>query len=318
MSSDSVTRADKIVPIDAQQAELVARVAALTSSDGLQRTAFAPLSAYRATEIGLPLPSVYTPCLCVVVQGRKRAILGNESFYYDPFNYLLVSLSLLPARGQILEASPDRPYLCLRFDIDVGEMSRLLLEMQEGERSVAPGDRPLYVARMSPDLLEAVLRLVRLLDAPVDLPVLGPLMLREIWYRLLCGEMGQRLRALIETAGAVQRISRAIEQLQRRFDQPLRIDELASVSHMSPSTFHARFKAVTSLSPLQFQKNLRLHEARRLMLSEGVEAAVASYRVGYESPSQFSREYRRLFGAPPRREIASFRSGSTVPRTETA
>lgn len=311
MASGPVTTADKIVPIDVRQGELAERVAKAVSSDGVHRTAFAPLSLIRASEIGLPLPAVYTPSLCVVVQGRKRAIVGNESFYYDAFNYLFVPVSL-PVRGQILDASPERPYMCLRIDIDLREVGRLLLEMEADARTSAPAEQALYVARMSSDLQEAVLRLVRLLDTPADLPVLGPLTLREIWYRLLRGEMGQRLRDLTEMEGPVQRISRAIELLQRRYDKALRIEELADASHMSASTFHARFKSVTSMSPLQFQKQLRLHEARRLMMSEGLEASAAGYRVGYESPSQFSREYRRLFGAPPRREIASLRRGTSV------
>lgn len=222
MASGPVTTADKIVPIDARQAELTERVTRSVSSDGVHRTAFAPLSLIRFSDVGAPLPGVYTPSLCVVVQGRKRAIVGNESFYYDAFNYLLVSLSLLPAKGQILDASPQRPYLCLRIDIDLREVSRLLLEMKPAARTAAPAEQALYVARMSPDLLEALLRLVRLLDTPGDLPVLGPLTLREIWYRLLCGEMAQRLRDITETEGAVQRISRAIELLQRRYDKTLR------------------------------------------------------------------------------------------------
>lgn len=310
--ASGVSSADKVVPFDARQAELVERVSQAVSSDGVHRTAFAPLSLIRASEIGQPLPSVYTPSLCVVVQGRKRAIVGNDSFYYDPFNYLLVSVSL-PACGQILDATAERPYLCLRMDIDLREVGRLLLEMDAGARTSMPAQQALYVARMSPELLEVVLRLVRLLDTPTDLAVLGPLTLREIWYRLLRGEMGQRLRDLTEMEGPVQRISRAIELLQRRYNDALRIEELAEASHMSPSTFHARFKAVTSMSPLQFQKQLRLHEARRLMMNEGLEAADAGHRVGYESPSQFSREYRRLFGAPPRREIASLRRGVPMP-----
>lgn len=303
----------KVVPIDARQAELAERVARAVPEDGVHRTAFAPLALIRASEVGQPCPAVYTPSLCIVVQGRKRALIGNESFYYDAFNYLLVSVSL-PMFGQILDASPERPYLCLRIDIDLREVGRLLLEMKPDTRASAPAQQPLYVARTSPDLLEVILRLVRLLDTPADLPVLGPLALRELWYRLLRGEMGHRLRDLTETEGPVQRINCAIELLRRRYHEALRIEALAEASHMSPSTFHARFKAVTSMSPLQFQKQLRLHEARRLMMSEGLEASVAGYRVGYESPSQFTREYRRLFGAPPRREIAALRRGAAVSR----
>jgi AraC-like DNA-binding protein len=288
----------KVVPFDARQAELVTRVARAATHDGLNRTAFPPMSVTRASDISQPIPSVYTPSLCVVVQGRKRAFIGNQSFHYDPFNYLFVSVTL-PMFAQILDASPELPYLGLKLDIDFREVGKLLLEMEPGECAAAPAEQPLYVARLSGELLEVLLRLVRLLDAPADLPVLAPLALREIWYRLLRSEMGPRLRELTEADGPVQRINRAIELLRQRYAEPIRIEELASIAHMSPSTFHARFKGVTSMSPLQFQKQLRLHEARRLMISEGLE--------GYESPSQFSREYRRLFGAPPRREVVALR-----------
>jgi AraC-like DNA-binding protein len=170
--------------------------------------------------------------------------------------------------------------------------------------------RPLFIARTSAPLLDAVLRLARLLDAPEEAAVLAPLALREIHFRVLGGDLGERLRRSCEVDGPAQRIARAIELVRARYADALRIDELADAAHMSASALHQRFKAVTALSPLQFQKQLRLQEARRLMLDEGVEAAAAAHRVGYESPSQFSREYRRLFGAPPRREIASARVAS--------
>lgn len=294
----------KVVPIDPRQAELAERIARLSPGPGVHNTAFAPLKLVRADDIGQPLPSVYTPSLCIVVQGRKRALVGGESFQYDAFNYLIVSVTL-PVRGQILDASPERPYLCLRLDIDVREVSRTMLQMEPGQERRTAAAKGLYVGRMSSDLADAVLRLVRMLDTPVDLPMLGPLALQEVWYRLLRSEMGHRLRNLVQLDGPAQRINRAIELMQRNYAKTLRIEELAEVSHMSVSAFHARFKAVTTLSPLQFQKQLRLHEARRLMMSEDMEVAAAAYRVGYESPSQFSREYRRLFGAPPRREITS-------------
>lgn len=308
MVSEAVA-ARKVVPIDARHSELVERVAKGTPCDGVNETRFAPLALMRATEVGAALPAVLTPSLCIVVQGRKRAFVGNQTFQYDPFNYLLVSLSL-PVRSQIVDASPEQPYLCIRLDIDMREVGRLLLETKSEPRPPAPTSPPLYVARISSDLTEVLLRLLRLLDTPDDLPVLGPLAMRELWYRLLRGDMGHRLRTLTEADGPVQRIGRAIQLLQKRFKETLRIQDLAEVAHMSPSTFHARFKAVTDMSPLQFQKHLRLHEARRLMIGGEIDAAEAGHRVGYESPSQFSREYRRLFGAPPRREIASQRRGA--------
>jgi AraC-like DNA-binding protein len=299
--------------IAARHAELAARIARFTTSDGATETAIPALWLIRASAPSQALPSVYEPSLCVVVQGRKRALLAEETYVYDPLHYLVVSVTL-PATGQIIEASPEKPYLCLRIGIDTKVIGELLIEMSRTEpgcRETTASDRGMFLARMSQPLLDAVLRLVRLLDEPRELAVLAPLALREIYYRVLIGDLGGRLRDLSEADSHAQRIGRAIELLTRRYAKPLRIEVLAAAAHMSPSALHHRFKAVTAMSPLQFQKQLRLHEARRLMLTEGIEAASAGHRVGYESPSQFSREYRRLFGAPPRREISQLRSAAT-------
>jgi AraC-like DNA-binding protein len=205
------------------------------------------------------------------------------------------------------------PYLCLRIDLDARLIGELLLQVGRSVANGASTDRGLFVARTSPQLLDAVLRLTRLLDQPRDASILAPLVMREIHYRLLVSEAGHRLRELCIVDSQVHRIARAIELLRKRFTESLRIDDLAAAAHMSASSLHHRFKAVTAMSPMQFQKQLRLHEARRLMLTEGIEAAAAAHRVGYESPSQFSREYRRLFGAPPRREIETVRSLASLP-----
>ncbi|MFC5570412.1 AraC family transcriptional regulator N-terminal domain-containing protein [Lysobacter yangpyeongensis] len=292
--------------LSAQQAELADRVARNTRKDGLTATVVPGLALIRASAPSQPLPSVYHPCLCVVVQGRKQAQLGEEVFVYDPLHYLVVSMTL-PITGQILEATPAQPYLCVRVDIDPALVSELLAQLGPAAPARESTTRALYLARTGAPLLDAVLRLTRLLDTPEEAAVLAPLALREIHYRVLTGELGERLRQLCEVDGPAQRIARAIERLKTHYADALRIEDLAAAAHMSPSSLHQRFKAVTSMSPLQFQKQLRLQEARRLMLSDGLEAAAAGHRVGYESPSQFSREYRRLFGAPPRREIAAVR-----------
>lgn len=306
----SSNAASNVIParaeLSAQQAELADRVARNTHSEGLNETSVPGLALIRASEPSQPLPSVYHPSLCVVVQGRKRALLGDEVFVYDPLHYLVVSMTL-PVTGQIVAATPQQPYLCLRVDIDPHLVTELLAQLPPSTPPRAPAARPLFLARTSASLLDAVLRLARLMDTPEEAPVLAPLALREIHYRVLTGELGERLRQLCEVDGPSQRIARAIELLKQRYADTLRIDELAAAAHMSPSALHQRFKAVTTMSPLQFQKQLRLQEARRLMLVDGMEAGAAGHRVGYESPSQFSREYRRLFGAPPRREIASVR-----------
>lgn len=289
-----------------RQQELSARVARLTPFDGMHQSALPWLALMRNSVPTVCVPTVYQPCLAIVVQGRKRAVLNDEVFHYDALNYLVVSVTL-PAVGQVLEASVERPYLCLRLNLDLEEIGRLVLQLGERGASLAAADRGLFVARMDDALLDAVLRMVKLLDTPEDTAVLGPVVQREIYYRMLRGGLAHRLVDLAQGEGGNHRIVRAIEWLKQRYAAPLRIEELADAVHMSSSALHHRFKAVTAMSPLQYQKHLRLHEARRLMFADGVDCATAGHRVGYESPSQFSREYRRLFGSPPRAEIARLR-----------
>lgn len=291
----------------AAQAELVDRIARLTDSDGVHATAVRPLHLIRMSAPTECSPSVYEPRLCVVAQGRKVVTLSDRTYHYDPLNYLVVSVTL-PMIGQVVEATPDKPYLCLRLDIDPAQIASLIVDAGQSP-AIDHGhggsgvDLGLYAARVNTTLMDAVLRLMRLLDTPQDLPVLAPMALREIFYRVLMGDLGHRLRALALTDSRSSRIAKAVAVLRQCYLQPLSIDELAEQVHMSTSSLHHQFKAVTTLSPLQFQKHLRLHEARRLMMVSGVEAVTAAHRVGYESPSQFSREYKRLFGAPPRAEV---------------
>jgi AraC-like DNA-binding protein len=289
-----------------RQQELAARVARLTPFDGSHPSAFPSLAFSRGSVPTVCMPTVYQPCLAIVVQGRKRTVLNDEVFHYDALNYLVVSVTL-PGMGQVLEATPEHPYLSLRLNLDLEEIARLVLDL--GNRRPAPigTDRGLFVARLDEPLLDAVLRMVKLLDTPEDIDVLAPVVRREIYYRVLRGELGYRLVDLAQIEGGNHRVVRAIDWLKQHYAAPLRIEDLADAVHMSASALHHRFKAVTAMSPLQYQKHLRLHEARRLMFADGIESATAGHRVGYESASQFSREYRRLFGAPPRSEIARLR-----------
>ncbi|HTC39152.1 MAG TPA: AraC family transcriptional regulator [Steroidobacteraceae bacterium] len=289
-----------------RQQELTARVARLAPFDGTHQSALPSLALTRSSVPTLRMPTVYQPCLGIVVQGRKRAVLNDEVFHYDALNYLVVSVTL-PGMGQVLDATPEHPYLSLRLNLDLEEIARLVLELGDRASSPATADRGLYVARLDEPLLDAVLRMVKLLDTPEDIGILAPVIQREVYYRVLRGELGSRLVDLAQSAGGNHRIVRAIEWLKQHYAASLRIEELAGAVHMSPSALHHRFKAVTAMSPLQYQKQLRLHEARRLMFADGIESATAGHRVGYESASQFSREYRRLFGAPPRSEIARLR-----------
>ncbi|MFZ5638994.1 MAG: AraC family transcriptional regulator N-terminal domain-containing protein [Pseudomonadota bacterium] len=281
--------------------ELAIRLAGIGDGDGVHDTPLAGVAAIRASAPSQPLPAVYHPSVCIVVQGRKHAQFDGATYVYDPMHCLIVSTSL-PITGRIVEASPERPYLCLRIDLDARIVEDLSPQVEDASSTEA--GRALMIAETSPALLDAVLRLLRLVDEPDAAGVLAPLAMREIHFRLLTGALGPRLRALCRGDGQARRVGRAIALLRERYAEPLRIDALAEVAHMSASTLYERFREVTAMSPLQFQKRLRLQEARRLMLADGLDAAAAAHRVGYESPSHFSREYRRLFGAPPRREIA--------------
>jgi len=267
---------------------------------GIGDTAIRRLSLIRADQPSMPVPSVYEASLCLIAQGSKRVSLGDHSVVYDASRYLLVSVDL-PLVGHVLEASPEAPYLCCKIDLDLPALADLMIaEGGAGPRSdlmalaVYPGDA---------DLIDAACRLVKLLDRPESIAALAPLVEREILYRLLTGPHGAMLRHIATGDSHLNQVSRAIARIRGGFDRQLRIEEIADAAGMSASSLHAHFKAVTRMTPLEYQKQLRLQEARRLMLAEGASAGSAGFAVGYDSPSQFSREYRRLFGAPPRQDI---------------
>jgi AraC-like DNA-binding protein len=241
-----------------------------------------------------------------MAQGRKEVRLADEYFNYDPLNYLVVSVSM-PLSGRVVNVTSEEPILAVRLDIDPAEISALIADAGPLGVPTRPTGRGLYVEQIDTAMLDAVLRLARLLDTPKDIAMLAPLIRREILYRLLRSQQGHRLYEIAIANSQSHRISQAIKWLNGNYEQPLRIDDLAKEVNLSVSTLHHRFKAMTAMSPLQYQKQLRLQEARRLMLAEGLEASAAGYRVGYESPSQFSREYSRLFGAPPLRDLARLR-----------
>ncbi|HBO9418846.1 TPA: AraC family transcriptional regulator CmrA [Pseudomonas aeruginosa] len=290
-----------------RQSELAQLLLEHCPSDGVYGTAVDPLALIRADGPTLPARGMHKPALCIIAQGRKEVQLAEERYIYDPLHYLVVSVTL-PLAGQVIDASPDAPYLCVRLDIDPAEITQLISDAGPMEVASRRGDRGLYVDRIDASLLDAVLRLIHLLDSPRDIPMLAPLILREIFYRLLRSGQGQRLHEIAIADSQAHRITRAIDWINQNYGKPLRIEQLAQVVNLSPSTLHHRFKAVTAMSPLQYQKQLRLQEARRLIFSEGLEVAAAGYRVGYESPSQFSCEYSRLFGAPPLRDLARARN----------
>lgn len=289
--------------------ELAAHIARHVGRTGMVDTAISRLSLFRADEPTLPLPAVYEASLCLIAQGSKRVSLADQCLTYDAEHYLLVSLDL-PLIGRVTQASPEVPYLCAKIDIDQSVLADLI--MQEGEHAPKASQPALAVYRSDDDLVDAACRLVRLLDRPEAIPALAPLIEREILYRLLTGPHGPTLRHMAVADSHLNQVSRAVSTIRSAFDQRLRIEEIAAAAGMSPSSLHEHFKAVTRMTPLEYQKQLRLQEARRLMLSKGVNAGSAGFAVGYDSPSQFSREYSRLFGAPPRLDIIRLQEGGNI------
>jgi AraC-like DNA-binding protein len=288
-----------------EQARLASAVERQTAADGAYDTAVPALRLSRFSAPSDLVALVYEPSLCLVAQGAKEVRLADEPYRLDPAQSLLVSVDL-PVAARVVEASPGRPYLAVRLSLDPAVVGELLADGMAAP-PLGPPARGLAVTPVEPPLLDAVTRLVALLDSPRDIVSLAPLVLREITYRVLTGPQGSRLRQIAAAGAPAQRIARAIRWLKDHFADPLRIESLAKHVRMSPSAFHLHFKGMTAMSPLQYQKRLRLQEARRLMLGEGLDAAEAAFRVGYESPSQFSREYRRMFGAPPRQDVAALK-----------
>jgi AraC-like DNA-binding protein len=261
----------------------------------------------RSSRPTAPVHAVYEPAFCFVAQGSKQALLGEEVFRYDPGHYLIFTVDL-PLVFQVEEASKERPYLGFRLNLDPSLVASVMMEsgieIKKGDASA----KALDVGPTDANLLDAVVRLVRLLDSPLELKVLAPLITREIVFRLLMGGQKARLAHLMASARDAGRISKAIGHLRENFDRQLKMDNIARELGMSLSGFHHHFKSVTAMSPLQFQKQIRLQEARRLMLGEDLDAASAGFRVGYEDPAYFSRDYKKLFGAPPQRDITKLRS----------
>jgi len=302
--------------MDAQQLRLEAALDEMTAlitrftagAEGSHATAVHGLDLQRRS---VPQPArlhgVSNPCIAVIAQGAKRVMLGDEVYHCDRAHYLVGTIGL-PTTGQVIEASPEKPYLSFKLDVDAREIAALLLEAPPAMSEERPPARGLYLTRVSADLVDAFVRLLRLIDTPEDIAALEGGIRREILYRVLKSEQGHKLRQIATGSGQSRRIARTIEWLRRNFTQPLRVDELAAQASMSPSSFHEHFRAMTAMSPLQFQKQLRLQEARELLMSEDLDAATAGHRVGYESPSQFSREYSRLFGVPPATDMKRLRS----------
>lgn len=290
----------------AELAVLKKSIARWTEQGELHTTAIPGLALFRRTEPSEPVTGIYEPSICLVAQGAKHVTLGEEEYVYDAQHYLITSVHL-PTVVQVTEASIEKPYLGLRLKFSQREVAQLMADSHLPPPKSQQSSRGMATGENTPELLNAFVRLIDLLDSEQDIPILAPVIQREIIYRLLIGDQGARLRQIAAAGSQSQQIARAIEWLKENFTQPLRIDDLAEKASMSTSTFHHHFRSMTALSPLQYMKQLRLQEARNLMLSQRLDAASAAFQVGYESPSQFSREYSRLFGAPPLRDISTLR-----------
>ncbi|WP_236014955.1 AraC family transcriptional regulator [Geomonas anaerohicana] len=277
-----------------------------TKVDNLSQSSVPALWFFRENGPTEPTSAVYEPCVCLVVQGAKRVQLGAEQYVYNDRQYLITSVNL-PTFVQVVEASRERPLLGLKLTFDIQQVSQMLVDSNFPHDRAQQSRHGMATSEITLPLVTAFQRLIDLLDEERDIPMLAPIIEKEIIYLLLVGEQGARLRQIAAAGSQSQQIARAVEWLKDNYAQQLRIDEMASQARMSPSSFHSHFRTLTALSPLQYQKHLRLHEARRLMLADSLDAAAAAFQVGYESPSQFSREYNRLFGAPPLRDITRLR-----------
>ncbi|HBC3580931.1 TPA: AraC family transcriptional regulator [Vibrio parahaemolyticus] len=268
-----------------------------------------PISGLRFSRWTTPTPPTsytHNPSICLIAQGRKRVLLGEESFIYDA-NHFLISSVDLPIIANIIEASEEQPYLGLIMELDLTEISQLIVDSELAFTQSKEAQKGIAVGELSESLLDAFVRLAELLDEGQNIKILAPIIKREIFYRLLMSEQGTRLHQIVTAGSHSHQIAKAIDWLKNNFVKPLSVGDLASYTGMSKSSFYTHFRSMTSMTPLQFQKKLRLSEARRLMLTENLDAMAATFKVGYGSPSQFSREYSRLFGAPPSKDIKSLR-----------
>ena len=291
--------------------ELVERVARAVREDGTVETLEGLYLARSSspTELG---HGVSTPAFCVIAQGSKEILLGDELYRYDP-NHYLITTAALPVAGRVTEASEERPYLGVVLGLDPTLVGSVLVEAGHPAPRDHAAVRAFNVSPLDAGLLDAVVRLVRLQASPAEeARFLRPLVTREIVFRLLRGEQGGRLHHIAALGGHAHRIVRALERLRKHFDRQLRVEDVAREVGMSVSGFHHHFRAVTAMSPLQFQKRMRLQEARRLMLGEHLDASSAGRRVGYGDVSQFPREYKRLFGAPPIRDVERLREAAVA------
>ncbi|MGG3191529.1 AraC family transcriptional regulator [Priestia megaterium] len=289
-----------------QQHELAKLIERLSKQDGVHPTTIPSLFLIRESIITEPISRVNQPSFCIILQGEKEVLLGEERFLYGPGHYIVASVDL-PVTGQVIKASADSPYLAFKLEFTSSQVLEVLngTGFKTGQGKNAK--RAMYVSKIEPSLLDAVVRLASLLDIPKHIPVLAPLLKKEILYWILQGPHGEALEQMVLEGSNASRIREVIDHIINKYEESFRIEELAEIANMSVSSLHRHFKEVTAMSPIQFQKQLRLQEARRLLLAESTDIAHVAFKVGYESQSQFSREYSRMFGFPPRVDIDRMR-----------
>ncbi|OEZ50664.1 HTH-type transcriptional activator RhaS [Janthinobacterium sp. MP5059B] len=296
------------------QDEIAALISRHAPRTGDYTTAIGNLTFHRQSSVTESLFHAARPSVAIIAQGAKDVTLGSETFHYSRMQYLLTSVDL-PVQVRVVEASVDKPHLCVVLGIDIADVAALLDSESAAQQKILPATRGISVSDVSAELLDAMLRLVRLLDKPGEIATLAPLIRRELTYRLLNGPVGARLRHMALASSQSHQVGQAIDWIKHNYCEPLRIEHLAGMANMSMSSLHHHFKAITAMTPMQYQKLLRLQEARRLMLVEQIDAGTAGYRVGYASESQFSREYSRQFGRAPMRDVGQVRaqlSGSSA------
>jgi AraC-like DNA-binding protein len=291
--------------------ELAVKISNSLGDSGERATEVPGLMLYRCTAPTVPSPCTYEPSLLVIAQGRKQVNLGKTSYVFGQSRFLLTSLEL-PVVSQVITASEEVPYLAFFLKLDISAVRDILNTEEVHVPEATSGTRGMAIGVTTVDLVNSCSRMMDLLDAPQDIPFFAKLMQREIIYRLLQGSQGARLRAIATLGDQSHRTAKAVARLRSNYEKPLRVEQLATIAGMSRSTLHHHFRALTAMTPLQFQKRLRLHAARQRTLTGELDAASAAFEVGYESPSQFNREYRRFFGQPPMRDIKALRESNVV------
>lgn len=283
------------------QQSLIEMVERVSTNEGIYDTNVPGVRTLRSTSKTCNSPAIYEPMVCLLLQGSKNLYVGDQKIHYQELSYLIIPL-MMPVTGEIVQASETKPYVGISVSLDLRELSELLIDMAENK---AEPCHKSCIKMVDADIesMSTFARMLALHDSPQDIPIMLPMLKRELMYRMLKGPAGNQLRQFLLYDSNANRISKVIEIIRKNFNSPLKVKDLADVVHMSESALYSGFKSITAMSPLQYQKHIRLNEARRIMLYEGIEASAAGYQVGYESPSQFSREYSRLFGAPPITDI---------------